>query len=130
MSEVLVSVSPGYPSANLPSVALFPASLLVFGAIERTPLPVVVSPVVAVEEEAASAGSMVPQTSKARAAFQVVPTAGWTTVGDWLYWYLANTIDATPMMTMTIERGVPVHGHLPAIGGSTTRGSGACDRLA
>ena len=80
-SEVLVSVRPSYPSANLPSVALFPASLAVFGAMRRTPLPVVVRPVVAVVGEAARAGSVVPQMSKARPACHVVPTVGSTTVG-------------------------------------------------
>ena len=68
----------------MPRVALLPASLAVLGATSRTPLPVVVRPVVALDGEAASAGSIVPQMSKARAACQVVPTVGSTSVGVWL----------------------------------------------
>ena len=83
-SVVLVSVRPAYPSANLPKVALLPASLAVFGAMSRTPLPVVVRPVVAVLGEAGSAGSIVPQMSKASPACHVVPAVGSTTVGVWL----------------------------------------------
>jgi hypothetical protein len=81
LSEVLVSVRPSYPWANVPRLALFPASLALFGAIFKTPLPVVVRPVLAVLGEAGSACSIVPQTSKASPAFHVVPTAGSTTGG-------------------------------------------------
>ena len=81
---VLVNVNPVYPSANFPRVALLPASLEVFGATTRTPSPVVVRPVLALEGEAARAGSMVPQMSKERPACQEVPTVGSTTVGTLL----------------------------------------------
>ena len=83
MSSVLVNVNPVYPSANFPRVALLPASLEVFGSTRMTPLPVVVSPV-AVLGEAGIAGSMVPQTSKARPACHDVPMAGSTTAGTLL----------------------------------------------
>ena len=80
-SLVLVSVNPVYPSANLPRVALLPASLAFFGAMAGRRSRVVVRPVVAVVGEAGSAGSMVPQMSKARPACHVVPTVGSTTAG-------------------------------------------------
>ena len=78
---MLVNVNPVYPSANFPRVALLPASLAFLGAMRRTPLPVVVSPVVAEVGEAGSADSMVPQMSKASPACHDVPTVGSTTVG-------------------------------------------------
>lgn len=81
---VLVKVRPVYPSANFPNVALVPASLELFGAILRTPSPVVVRPVFAVDGEAASAGCIVPQMSIASPACHVVPTAGSTTGAIWL----------------------------------------------
>src|SRR5580693_8017914 len=81
---VLVSVRLLYPLANLPNVALFPASLELAGAILRTPSPVVVRPVFAVDGDAGNAGSVFPQMSKARPACHVVPTAGSTTGGFWL----------------------------------------------
>jgi len=81
---VFVNVRPAYSDANLPRVALLPASLALLGAMSRTPLPVVVSPVVAPVGEGGSAGSMVPQMSKASAACHVVFVVGSTTVGVWL----------------------------------------------
>ena len=84
LTEVLVSVRPLYPCANLPRVALLPASLAVLGAICRTPFPELVSPVVALAGEAARAGSIVPQMSKARPACHVVVVVGSTTAGVWL----------------------------------------------
>ena len=81
LSLVSVNVNPIYPSANLPRVALLPASLDFLGAMARTPLPVVVRPVVAVDGDAGSAVSMVPQMSMANPACHDVPTVGSTTVG-------------------------------------------------
>ena len=83
MSSVLDNVNPVYPSANFPRVGLLPASLEVFGEMRMTPLPLVVSPD-AVLGEAGIAGSMVPQTSKARPAFHDVPMAGSTTAAPLL----------------------------------------------
>ena len=77
-SAVLVRVSPEYSDANLPRVALFPASLLDLGAMSRTPLPVVVRPEVEPWGLAVSAGCVVPQMSKASPACQVCPTVGCT----------------------------------------------------
>ena len=84
LRSVLVNVNPVYPSANFPRVALLPASLELFGSTRMTPLPVVVSPVFAVLGEAGIAGSIVPQTSKARPACHDVPTVGSTTAGTLL----------------------------------------------
>jgi len=81
--EVFVRVRPVYPSANFPRVALLPASLALLGAICRTPFPELVRPVVALVGEAAKAGSIVPQMSKARAACHVVVVVGSTTAGVW-----------------------------------------------
>jgi hypothetical protein len=79
-SLVLVNVNPVYPSANLPKVALLPASLALLGSMRTTPLPLVVSPE-ELEGEAGIAASMVPQMSKARPACHDVPMVGSTTVG-------------------------------------------------
>ncbi len=81
---VLVSVRPWYSLANLPTVALAPASPAFLGAISRTPLPVVVSPEVELAGDAVRAGCVVPQMSKEMAACQVVPTVGGVVFGDWL----------------------------------------------
>ena len=77
---VLVSFMLEYSEANLPSVALFPASELVLGAMSRTPLPVVVRPLGEPEAVAGRAGSAVPQMSMARPACQVCPPIGATAV--------------------------------------------------
>ena len=83
-SVVLVSVRPWYSLANLPTVALAPASLAFLGAMTRTPLPVVVRPEVELAGDAVSAGCVVPQMSKEIAACHVVPTVGGVEVGVWL----------------------------------------------
>jgi hypothetical protein len=72
---------PVYPEANLPKVACVPASLLDFGAMSRTPLPVVVKPVDDPDGVAASVGWTVPQMSMARPACHVCPTVGATALG-------------------------------------------------
>ena len=59
-------------------------SVLDFGAMDSTPLPLVVSPVVVDVGDAGSGASVVPQMSKASAACHVVPTAGSTTAAVWL----------------------------------------------
>ena len=80
---MLVKVRPLYPSANLPRVALSPASLSVLGATTSTPSPLVVRPVLPEEGDAGNAGCIVPQMSKASAPCQVVPTVGSTDEEVW-----------------------------------------------
>ncbi len=69
---------PEYPEANLPKVALLPASPAVLGAMTSTPSLAAVRPVVAPLGVAGIDGSIFPQMSKANAACHVCPTVGCT----------------------------------------------------
>ncbi len=124
---VLVNVNPVYPSANFPRVALLPASLEVFGATTRTPLPVVVRPVVALEGDAGERRLHGPADVEGQAGVPRRPHGGLDDRRHLVVVVLGQCDRCHPDDDDDDERGVPVHRHLPAIRGAAARCGGACN---
>jgi len=75
--ELCVNSIPGYAETNLLSVALVPDWLVVVGLIVMTPWPLVKKPAfVAVAALEGGGACWIPQMSKTKPAYHVVPTVG------------------------------------------------------